>query len=566
MRNAMLLVAMAALLVSSSLAASSSNLVTSYDVFGNWLPVIFIGVTLVVLISVIHYGIGYLLNNARVKATAVTEMQQAIGSVLLVVVLVGIFYMVGTGQGVSFSTILGSNGQNQIQNICNYLQNSPLNIANSNLVDSNTNLPEPTTAVCQYLIDNGGGNPTTNIDYGLAATYVIMANMTNQSVYEVNAIYNFESVIFFLRNINPFIVVCAPADCDVPFLGTFSAETKIAWKPYQGYVLHRTIMPTVLTEGTLSIYMYVMQDLLLLFAIISWPYLLVAGVLFRTFSFTRRAGGLILAATVVVVLIYPTVNLIEYNSLNNLGATEAIGISQVPGMALCGFGPMSSTGALGSPVGQTNPDMLYCYTSAKSLPSKYIYMNLPEPAHTPTTINECSPVSSYYQYYQQQSASSGMNENPFNLAPPCYVAEPLSFYSLPRAGDIISLYSCTPAASGTIFTVYSQIITDSIIGTATLPIGIILSLFTSTYSPLNSLSSPVNFLNSANPFQGTCFTKIGPQYIMAALEGMANTYGIISVTAFILPIINALLMISAITGLSTMLGGEGTIIGLSRFI
>ena len=68
--------------------------------------------------------------------------------------------------------------------------------------------------------------------------------MTNQSIFELNSLYNLESIIFFLRNLNPNIGICVPMECYDP-LTPRDSNTQLSYKPFNGYVLHRTIMPTI---------------------------------------------------------------------------------------------------------------------------------------------------------------------------------------------------------------------------------------------------------------------------------------------------------------------------------
>ncbi len=542
MRSSIICMAIAALSLAPAVF-SATPIVSSYSAFTNWFPIIFAASLIAFGLAGIYYMIGYLLNNNRIKSAAISEVEQAAGSIALVVIIVGVLYLFGTSASISFSGLLGSH-TSDFSNICNnYLQNNQIWMLSSNKYD--LGLPEPTTAVCQNLIGANGPKSsadqiTTNLDYGLAATYVVIANMTNQSIFELNALYNFDSLIFFLRNLKPFIGECFPVTCADPFSPTLE-EVQLVYQPYHGYVLQRTVMPSIVTQANLSTYMMVLELVIVLMLLMFWPYLLGAGIVLRTIPFTRRAGGLIIAATLVGLLILPTLFLLEYSSLNNLSSQPFIGASQIPGMALCGFGPIS---------GSNGGNVLYCYTDQTKLQTSYIYKGI-QPSGFTQTMNACGPMPP--------------NEgNPFDSQPPCYVRKDLSLYSFPNAANLISFYSCYPNdPTGTILPIEAEILISTLITNAALPVTVLMSLFTNNFSiGSNGL---VDFF--FNPTGGaSCISQVAPHNMIAAFTSLVNMYGIISIAGFILPILNALVMLSALTGLSSLIGGETTIIGLSRFL
>ncbi len=547
-----------------------------YSAFTNWFPIIIIASLLATLLAGVYYMIGYLLNNSRIKSSAITEFEQALGSIALVIIIIGVLYMIGTSD-ISFSTILGPNGASQISNICTTsLSNSQVNLLNSKKAAAG--LPEPTAAVCQNLIGPTGpkGGVTSHIDYGLASMYVIIANMTNQSTMELNAMYNFDSLVFFLRNMAPFIGFCTPGDCVVPWSpSSLMTKLQISYKPYNGYVLQRLIAPSIVIQATMTLYMEIIELTVIIILLIGWPYLLAAGIILRTIPFTRRAGGLITAATIAGIILLPTIYLIEYGALNNLQSQPFIGSSLVPGMALCGFGPVSGSGS---------NSVLFCYTSANNLQTSYIYKGLQPPSYT-SSISACKTVAQAENQYKStsqstpatstkcpptarscppsQSSSTTQTSNPFSNEPICYVKKNLSFYVFPSAADIINLYSCYPSGGNYIFLTELGILTTTEVSNFLGPTSIIFSLLfsNSASSQGSQLFSP--FFGSGG---GSCIAQVGPHNLVAAYTALVNMYGIITVSGFIVPIINLLMMISAMTGLSALMGGETTLIGLSRFI
>ena len=143
----------------------------------------------------------------------------------------------------------------------------------------------------------------------------------------------------------------------------------------------------------------------------------------------------------------------------------------------------------------------------------------------------------------------------------------LSFYIFPSAADIINLYSCYPSGSNKypniLVPTEAEILGSTVADNFVMPFSFLVSLFFT--SSANSQSSAL-----LTPFYGygggSCMAKVGPRNLSAAYTALINMYGIITVSGFIVPIINLLIMISAMTGLSSMIGGETTIMGLSRFI
>jgi hypothetical protein len=146
---------------------------------------------------------------------------------------------------------------------------------------------------------------------------------------------------------------------------------------------------------------------------------------------------------------------------------------------------------------------------------------------------------------------------------PCYVKKELSLYSFPDASNFIGFYSCYPSET-TILPTEAQILTASLVSNAALPVTGIMSLFANNFA-VGSSNGIVDFF--LKPSGGvSCMSQLAPHNIIAALTALINMYGIISVAGFIIPILNALVLLSAMTGISSLIGGETTIIGLSRFL
>jgi hypothetical protein len=75
-------------------------------------------------------------------------------------------------------------------------------------------------------------------------------------------------------------------------------------------------------------------------------------------------------------------------------------------------------------------------------------------------------------------------------------------------------------------------------------------------SAAGTFSSGTFFLPSYCPVPGALATNLE----------MMNAYGIVGVTSYFIPIINLIMTLSAIIGLSGLMGGNTSLEGLSRFV
>lgn len=612
------LMALFAALISGMTYAALPLESSFFGFFTGWLPIILGGIVAAISLVAVYYFIGVIIGSPRIKASALSEMEQLIGNVILIVAVIFVLELVGAGTSLSFQSVL-SGGPNPVNNqvhaICNnILPHSQVSFLISNAAGSP---PEPTTAVCNIINGHGVDVFTNNIDYGLAATYVVIANLTNQSIEELNSIYNFDSLIFFLRPLTAYVGYCEPWWC-APALAPRVEELTLSYQLYRGYVLHRVVIPSIITQANLSFYLFTMQLVLILLLLVLWPWLLAAGLVLKTFTFTRRVGGLLIAATLVGVLIYPIIFLFQYASLNTLSNGPACtvptnypnggppcvppasgvgytGASQIPPVALCGENintPTISTYTNG--YSAPTQYQLFCYTFAKELSLDTIYISSRPACDTsvvPATGPGCTPHGADIVCLIDGVVPATPGPNDICACPPgnsgftttdyqdqvplCYVQKTLSFYTFPDAASVVRLYSCYAPDYGSLAHTANDPtntpdglldlevrITNGLNGES--PINILESLGQAVVQFTVGAAPPGFSPSSYQPSQVPCGITTG--HIYAAIAALINMYGIISVTGFILPVINVLLMISAVVGLSQLLGGETNIIGLSRFI
>ncbi len=327
----------ALLVFSASAAAAIPSITTNVSAFTEWLPIIILAIMVSVVIVLIYYIIGKLLNNKSIVSAAIFEFENAIGTAVIVVIILVLFEFFGSGV---YPTLLMSN--TAATNIC-----TTLNGANVNFI--NTLQQNPTNQICTKILPNVGnssgssaGNQsaqqTNNLDYGLASTYLVVANLTNQTATNLNAYYMFRSYMSFLSSFNSSDIICWPQQsCLESGFGVF--EAKYTFQPFGGYEILLGSANLLTQQSTLIFYFFIIQLITITVLLYAWPYILAAGIILRASFLTRRVGGLLIAIAVVGLLVYPAIFLMQYNSLNNLSGSSPIGAASVPNLQLIGKTP-----------------------------------------------------------------------------------------------------------------------------------------------------------------------------------------------------------------------------------
>ena len=487
--------------------------ISCYSQFLNWLPIVIVAVFLGFSIVAIYWMIGVLLANRNIQQGARTEFVQMIGTLIFLVIIIFVLNTFGT---ISQSLL----NPTTTQTLCTQLQSSELNIVNSQYVDSK-GTPSPANTICSQLVDNvGTGGATTNIDYGLASSFVIIANLTNQTASNLNATYMFESYAGFLASFVAETGVCLPGEtCEVPVLPR-ATDVTFFYAPLLGYQMLRSFTVPLEIEADLVFYLTVLQLVSIIIMLYIWPYVLAAGIVLRSTFFTRRLGGLMMAIALGFVILYPIIVTFEYYMLSTPSSTlpyNAIGVNTAPG--------------------------------ANALPARQIWER---------------PLGSW--------------SNPSSLIPSQYS---LNFYVLPNVRQVINYYWCLPgpggAQGGTLssqefaFAAYYIIPLTNVISALSAVGG----AFQSSIPELPSQSTgyTANYLAGTPGYGGTpdpppapfyfgCFPDNALQTVMALID----MYGIMSVEGFIIPLFNVLITLSGIYGLSFLFGGETSIPGLSRLV
>ena len=271
----------------------------------------------------------------------------------------------------------------------------------------------------------------------------------------------------------------------------------------------------------LSFEAYIAQLLLISIILFIWPYLLFGGIVLRATFFTRRIGGLLIAIAIGAVVVFPTVFAIEYTVLGN----GLPGISAIsPLNSTYGFNALSPNNAI--------PPIPGAINATTGLPSNYITNFYVQPSMQDIAMaNNCWPAISTTKTVS--ALLGGVILGPVG-----------SVAGIAAAGNT----SSTPVPLGEAELAYIFYLLNPVTNIAG-GVGQLLSAATTA-------SSGTFFLPAYCPYAGAAATTLE----------MVNSYGVIGVTSYFLPIINLIITLSAIIGMSGLMGGDTTLEGLSRFV
>lgn len=573
MNRKLALIAAAILILVPIGTVSAQYFISTYSSFTGWISIILLGVLVSLMLVGIYYMIGAVLGNQKVKTSALSMFVDVLGTIVIVVIV--LFTLNYFGTTLSLAQFVPPQ---RMLTLCNQVgygstnSGPPVYFLNANSLtltnwDGSAQLPEPAHVICNDIIApqaNGNGDITTNIDYGLASTYMIVDNLTNQTGGELDGLYYFENLIYFLRNYVVVYQLCDPITCAAPIpsptpesQGDFAFATRVSFSYFNGYVLGRLITPYVTAEIDLMFYLYTIQLIGIIMILLLWPYMLAAGLLLRSFPWTRRMGGLLIATVIVGLLIYPAVYLFQYNALHNLTPLSPIGASSgsaglsspsVDALTLCGrsiqYQGFDWPGASEQLYGTTLAGV-WCYTTASSLTANDIFRNnIPAGYTGPLSVNACAAGT-------QPSATQN-----------CFIKRSYNFYVFPSDADVINLDTYYPNPNigpnpgSSILNTEMSLSAQDIMGKGVDAFWHIFGLF----GALGNANANINTAFPSFP------VPIGPKNIMTTYLSLEDLYGYLAVPGYLIPILDILILMSAITGLSSILGGETQILGISRFI
>jgi hypothetical protein len=438
----------------------------------------------------IWYLLGVILGNDRVKSSARNEMYQLVGTVILAMMIIGFmlaygssFFNVLSGTALMKPTAIGSLCTSLMSQSQLDLLGSPSGITGVASLLSGPQNPSGTQfeGICSLV--QAAGIPTTDptnvIDYPLAATATILANITNQTAANLESSFTFDAFIGFLATLRPSNWICQD-DTDIdstciepsPLAAPPSFEFNYYFQPFGGYDLLLTNLGTLGVLLTTAVEICCAQLDFLVICLYLWPYLLFIGLVLRATLFTRPLGGLFIAAALSIVLILPVSYAIEYlalaqPNLSNLGLTY-------------GFTPATS-----------------------------IYPSMDSNGHAviPYTIN---------------------------------------FFVQPNMKEIISTNGCWPSGgleAGEIADIATLLIPGESILT-----GIISSIFV--------YQAPTVYVPEYCP----------PPQALSIFFELLQAYGLMGISIYLLPLLNIVILLTAMRGLSGLMGGDTELAGLARLI
>jgi hypothetical protein len=495
---------------------------TDITTVGNSLfPLIIAALLLDVAIVAVWYFIGLVINNEGVRESAKGEYYQFIGTVLLIVIVVwGISAYSGLSYTIMNANTNGLMSQTALTALCANVENSnTLNLvgaSNSLLTGAQTPSGSQLVGICNML---DGDTLTDKINYPLAAAAVVTANLTAQTANNLNGAFTYDAYIGFLSQLQATISLCiapTPAlQCNIPggaLIGTYW-RTTLAYTPYSGESMLYNDMGALGTLLQLAFEAYVAQLLIISIVLFIWPYLLFGGIVLRSTFFTRKIGGLLIAIAIGAVVIFPTVFGIEYAVLGNgLPGTSALS----PLNATYGFNVLSPANTI--PI---IPGNVFVDASGNTIVGNYVTNFYVQP-----NLQQIAMANGCWPGVHMGSVASILSGAAFGPAIGSSFSNPLAGAEL---ADIFYLLNpVTNAGSG---------IVNLLSGSSTVTTG---SYFLPAYCP--------------------------PQGALATTLEMLNSYGVIGVTSYFLPIINLVMTLSAIIGMSGLMGGDTTLEGLSRFV
>ncbi|HUB92421.1 MAG TPA: hypothetical protein VL945_00505 [Candidatus Saccharimonadales bacterium] len=467
--------------------ATTCPLTTDVSAFYTWMPVIILATMLGIMVSLMYYAAAVLLGNSRLKAAAINEFAQVTGTVVVLVIVIMIFNVYGS------AVYSGATGvTTSVKNICTQLAGSQLDI-------TNTMIPGPTMAVCSQIINGGSSSqgsrdPTQNIDFGLGETYVITANLTSQEAFSLDILNVYETYFYVLATFTPTEIVCM-SEPNAPCIAyPYGGPTAVySYTPFQFYTKLRAGTIYVNTESQLAFYMGLLQMLLIMLMLFGWPYILAAGLIMRASSFTRRAGGMVIAIVLVGMFLYPILSLFEYASLTNATSPlTAVGATSTafPAMTLTGQEPQAFTIGSWLP-GSSNPNPKIDYDTSK-----------------------------------------------------------INFYVFPRIDYIINYYGCWPPNG-------SVLEAEALLGGSYSVPGVGLYL---------AIRDTVGTFSGTLPEPDIPGFNCSPANMERTWLALSNFYGQVFVFTLLLPVFNILMLLSAVKGISTVLGGDTSLFGISRLL
>ena len=471
------------------------SLMLTFGLGSGIIPLAIAAILLDSAIIAIWYMIGSILNNSTVKSSALNEFYQIAGTILIALIVIWAV----TTFGKFFETALSGTSlmsYSTMNSLCTSLSST----TNLNLIGVSPSLLYASTAsgstpgICNII---SGAPTTTDVtqisDYPLAVTGLILANMTNQTVTNLDQFFEVDAYVGFFAKATPTFKFCTQVPnilgpCVIPVVPIRPIlSTGISYTPFAGYAMIIGSMKSIGDILSFAFESFTLQLLLLTAFMLTWPYLIFGGIVLRATPFTRKIGGLLIAIGIGAVLIFPAVYTIEYLAMG-AGVNNAF-ISQ----------------------------------SSQGITSTYGFNSI---------------------YTSTLTALPGSSGSTYSV----------NFFNEPKIKYIAQQYGCWPSGGfGTAEAVDIAYLEIPFIGFSS---GVV-SLLETLISGAPSFSSipVVNFPAYCAP--GDAVSLVFP---------ILNASAIIGVSSYFLPILNLIITLSAIMGISGLMGGDTSMAGLSKLV
>lgn len=469
----------------------------------NLLPLVFIALLLDSGIIAVWYYIGVLLNNRTVKAGARSEFGQLIGTAIIAGIVIGAIFLYG-------NTMYNALNQTQLMSstamttMCNNIENynnqpmslimshSLLFLGPSDSILGGSSVPEQTGSqqafpgFCNML------SPTTidgYIDYPLVTTGVVLANVTNQTMANINEFYYVDEYISWLGAVKPSLSLTLNVGAlgiqEFTSLARVSLSLALKFQPYAGYSATGRAIRALGNLFPWEFMVLAAQLIMSAAFLYIWPFLLFTGLILRALPFTRKIGGLFIAVAVGGLMFIPMLYAIEYLSL-------AHGIPNY-----------------------TNLESEYGFNAIPPLPNNNGNIN------PPYSLNFfVQPSIRAIAEYTACPNGGSVNQYCGNGNPIWYIAADIVGLNTPVGG--------VKYIGGVIFKLLSRSSTN--------------------YQPTYLVSS----WNS--------------NVVLNFLFMTYNVYGIDTIIAWMIPLLNLAITLAGIRALSGMMGGDTSIAGLSKLV
>lgn len=305
-------------------------------------------------------------------------------------------------------------------------------------------------------------------------------------------------------------------------VGTSVFEMGVDFQPLAGYQLIFSSLGIIGNLMVTSTELFIGQLMLVTVSLYIWPFLLFIGFVLRSTVFTRKLGGLFIALAIAAVMIYPAVFAFEYLALGN-GFTNA--------------------GSKTNPI-TANAPSVYGFNSMLQIPD--------------------AVYNSYITYPYGTGLKSTIGVTPNK---PSYS---INFFVEPSIATIANYYGCyplgtqpntSPSGVTTVQASNGNLLLAEMGDQAYLTFPVVGALTTLASTVLSFYNTFANGVPTY-PLPFYC----APQNALSFLFVMLQVYGLLSVTAYFLPVINIIIVLVAVQGLSSLFGGDTNLGGLGRFI